>query len=112
MLIISTKGLRREERLAFWSTHVEEYKSWSGSLAQFCRERNLSESSFSGWVNKLQNKEKVSMGQLSSFVPVVIKPKNAQDTMQRSDHKLRNSLCKIDPKWLAEFVINLSGGNL
>lgn len=111
---VSTKGLTRSERIAFWTKQVEAYKNWSGSMTDFCKERNIADSSLSMWNKKISQSDKLLAKRSSSFLPVVIKNSPTEEAMTRNHNQRRAEyfLNKIDPKWLAEFVINLSGCRL
>lgn len=79
-----------EDKEQKWRRHVEAAKGHPASIQAYCREHNLSPSSFHYWQKKLK-KTKKSIPKESSFVPVKV-------TAVRKESTLPN------PEWVAQFV--------
>ena len=85
------------EREVSWPAEVERFERHSGSLAGFCRSRGLSPVRFRYWVQKLDKRKKGSGVSVSPFTAVKVEAKIAGTLLP-------------DPRWLAEFILHLSGG--
>jgi len=85
------------EREISWASEVEQFESYSGSLAAFCRSRGVSPGRFRYWVGKLGKRKKGSGVSVSPFSAIKVEAKIAGTLLP-------------DPRWLAELILHLSSG--
>jgi hypothetical protein len=60
------KSMNRQERVAFWRTHVEAQRGSGMNVATYCRREHISKSSFAYWRKKLAD------GEVQSEPPVIV----------------------------------------
>ena len=83
-----------ESKRRTWRSHVEGVKSFSGSVEDYCRSKQITTQSFYYWRGKF-TKESGS-ATVPSFVPVEV---------TRNHPSAATSL--PDPRWLAELIHDL-----
>jgi len=82
-----------------WRDHMAAAKDFSGSIESYCRSKGITPSAFYYWKKRLcETSARSIVPAVSSFVPVEVV------------RGQRPSSGLPDPKWVAEFVIHLTGG--
>lgn len=88
----------QSEKVVSWPAEVALFAKHTGSLAGFCRSRELSEVRFRYWEQKLRKSSMSKFVSVSPFVSVKVKPKATVSTVGLPD-----------PRWLAELILHLNG---
>ncbi len=85
-----------KQKEKFWKAHVSEGLKCTGGISEYCREQNLSKSTFQYWKRRFSNSNSNSNSKptakpatVNPFVPVSV---------------TREEKALPDPEWLARFV--------
>jgi hypothetical protein len=92
-------GVVNDEKRRFWEGQLALVESSGQRSTEFCRQRGLSCSAFAYWKRRLRNRPTKAVV-VPKFIPVEIK---APHTRER--------VALPDPRWLAEFIGHLMGGD-
>jgi transposase-like protein len=84
-----------------WRDHITAAKQFSGTIESYCRINGITPATFYYWRKKFSQatKHRINAPAISSFIPVEV-----VRGQSRSGYGLP------DAKWLAEFIVHLSGG--
>ncbi len=85
-----------------WQQLITEQAEGQLPIREFCRERDLTLSSFGYWKRRLQGKQTLPMVKASSFVPVTVAPRSEITILTGSATVTLSSA--VHPEWLAAFV--------
>ena len=102
--MLLTKPNNTVDRSEFWWRQLEEFKQYSGSQNQFCRERGFCPHLLHYWRRKLSGEPRggrqIGLQVGSPFIPVKVE-RLARSTPTAS---------LPSAKWLAEIILHLHGG--
>ena len=87
--------ISKEQR---WREHVAAVKEFPGTIEAYCRENDISSAALNYWRKKYSGRSEKRVPTMSSFVPVEV---------VREAGGFGHGL--PDAKWLAEFIVHLSG---
>lgn len=97
------RSFNKQQKIEFWSQHVEQAENFDGTNEEYCRSNNIAHQTFYRWRLKLKKmrlpvivKEKKS---LKSFVPVHVE-----------SIAITEKATLPDPKWVAELIHHLQAG--
>lgn len=101
--MLPIKTINKSDRFEFWRRQLEDFKKYSGSQNQFCRERGYCPHLLHYWRKKLSGqprRQPPGLQTISPFIPV---------TVERVAHlpKSEPSASLPNAKWLAELILHL-----
>lgn len=88
-------GSINQEKERFWRAQLAGAERRNGSMGEYCRERGISASALAYWKRKLERGYQSKAIVPSGFVPVQISRVEKRELP--------------DAKWLASFILHLSG---
>jgi hypothetical protein len=97
------RNYNKQQKIEFWSRHVEQAENFEGSNEEYCRSNNIAHQTFYKWRLKLKKmRSPVTVGkrkQIKSFIPVQVEP-----------IAITQKAILPDPRWVAEFIYHLQAG--
>jgi hypothetical protein len=96
------QSMSNQAKRQYWATKVAKAKQRSGSLSAFCRAEGISINTFQYWQKRFNKEMLMPQPDRGRFLPVEIVDEPAQANTSR----------RPDPRWLAEFILHLHGGEL
>ena len=101
-MTMELKGKTKEEKAAYWKSHVEKFKKYGGSAHGYCLSEQISRSTFQNWERKLRT------AKTSCFVPVKVAAVSIPAESLRTPSSSRSLL--PDAAWVAELILCLQRG--